>query len=615
MMMIASLIGGITSAIALNVDSLANAAQGSGMIMTFLILAVVLAVFSYLFQNSIAYAVKPSPRAMGYKPRQLVGYVDGRDTGTPDTWIKRDPSLIRLTGRHPFNCEPPLKDLFDAGFITPTKIHFVRNHGKVPRISWDEHRVTVTGLVKNKTTFTMDQLASLPSYEFPCTFPCAGNRRKEENMVKKGLGFSWGAAAHATSVWKGVRLSTVIKHCGGIADTATKSAKFVCFRGPLKELPKGQDGSYGTSIAIDRAMNDNWDVILAYAQNGLPLSPDHGFPLRIIIPGFIGGRMVKWLSHIEVSDKESTNHFHYYDNRVLPSEVTAERANEEDWWHRPDFIINDINIQSAIRSPEHKEIIHPAPGKKYTVRGYAYGGGGRKVIRCEVSIDQGVTWMAAQIQRFEREWYKKNAKEKCMDNFDSRGKHWCWIHWSIQLETELLCNSSEIRCRAWDSDHNTQPLHIAWNVMGMLNNSSYRLKIHKCEDKDRKEGNGAVWFECPTLAGPQPGGWMVPKDEKVRPQALYASLGGIDPKRIPSKNFSLAQVKEIRNSVTLVIDGNVFDCSSVLKEVPPKGVVIKIGGTTKEQDLQGLSIPLAKLLVEKYQGGKLPCLGSLSSMA
>jgi len=139
--------------------------------------------------------------------------------------------------------------------------------------------------------------------------------------------------------------------------------------------------------------------------------------------------MVKWLSHIEVSDKESTNHFHYYDNRVLPSEVTAERANEEDWWHRPDFIINDINIQSAIRSPEHKEIIHPAPGKKYTVRGYAYGGGGRKVIRCEVSIDQGVTWMAAQIQRFEREWYKKNAKEKCMDNFDSRGKHWCWIHW------------------------------------------------------------------------------------------------------------------------------------------------------------------------------------------
>jgi len=202
-----------------------------------------------------------------------------------------------------------------------------------------------------------------------------------------------------------------------------------------------------------------------------------------------------------------------------------------------------------------------------------------------------------------------------MDNFDSRGKHWCWIHWSIQLETELLCNSSEIRCRAWDSDHNTQPLHIAWNVMGMLNNSSYRLKIHKCEDKDRKEGNGAVWFECPTLAGPQPGGWMVPKDEKVRPQALYASLGGIDPKRIPSKNFSLAQVKEIRNSVTLVIDGNVFDCSSVLKEVPPKGVVIKIGGTTKEQDLQGLSIPLAKLLVEKYQGGKLPCLGSLSSMA
>eukprot|EP00467_Chlorarachnion_reptans_P023253 CAMPEP_0114497268 /NCGR_PEP_ID=MMETSP0109-20121206/6231_1 /TAXON_ID=29199 /ORGANISM="Chlorarachnion reptans, Strain CCCM449" /LENGTH=592 /DNA_ID=CAMNT_0001674633 /DNA_START=357 /DNA_END=2135 /DNA_ORIENTATION=- len=555
-----------------------------------------------MLQPSVFYRfLKSSPKKNDWKPRQLVDEVDTRDLKTPDSWICRDPSLIRLTGIHPFNCEPPLKDLMDAGFITPTKIHFVRNHGKVPRIAWENHKVTVSGLVNNPTTFTMDQIVAMPSHEFPLTFPCAGNRRKEENMVKKGLGFSWGAAAHATSVWKGVRLSTLLKACG-----VNPKAKFVCFRGPLKELPKGKDGSYGTSIAIDRAMNDNWDVILAYQQNGKSLAPDHGFPIRIIIPGFIGGRMVKWLSHIELSEKESTNHFHYYDNRVLPSEVTADRANEEDWWHNPDFIINDINIQSAIRSPEHKEVITREEGS-YTVKGYAYGGGGRKIIRCEVSIDEGLTWIGCKIHRFEAEWYKKNNRLGDMETFDSRGKHWCWVHWSIELEKKALCSAPEIRCRAWDSDHNTQPLHIAWNVMGMLNNSSYRLKIHECKDS---KGNSAVWFECPTLAGPQPGGWMVPEGE-TRPSAMYASLGGVDPRKVPDVKFSREQILEAHSvgKILLAIDGRVFDASSVIKSRPPNGHEIKIGGTTWDQYFGGLTSSQQKTLLTKYQGGKLQCLG------
>mmetsp|Transcript_14569 Transcript_14569/g.20370 ORF Transcript_14569/g.20370 Transcript_14569/m.20370 type:complete len:606 (+) Transcript_14569:332-2149(+) len=596
-------LGGLTTAIASNVDTIAGATGTTPLLAACLAFFFVVSVALYLYRDSVATMLKPAPKKLNWKPRQLVKEVDGRDENTPDAWIKRDPSLIRLTGRHPFNCEPPLKDLMDAGFITPTRIHFVRNHGKVPKISYENHRVSVVGLVNKPLNLTMDEIVSLPSHEFPLTFPCAGNRRKEENMVKKGLGFSWGAAAHATSVWKGVRLSTVLKKAG-----VKEGAKFVCFRGPLKELPKGKDGSYGTSIAIDRAMQDNWDVILAYEQNGQPLSPDHGFPLRIIIPGFIGGRMVKWLSHIEVSDKESQNHFHFYDNRVLPSEVTAEKANAEDWWHNPDFIINDINIQSAIRSPEHAEVVTSEPGS-YTVKGYAYGGGGRKIIRCEVSIDLGVTWIPAKIQRFEEEWYKRHGRTQA--NFDSRGRHWCWVHWSVELEKKVLCGSPEIRCRAWDSDHNTQPLHISWNVMGMLNNSCYRLRIHPCQDA---KGNDAVWFEVPTLAGPQPGGWMVPDDE-VRPAAMYASLGGVDPRKVPDQKYSLEQIRAINNTTSqklLVIDNLVFDCSEVLRSEPPLGIHIRIGGTTKNQDFCGLSREQERLLTSKYQGGKLPCCGSFS---
>jgi nitrate reductase (NAD(P)H) len=88
-------------------------------------------------------------------------------------------------------------------------------------------------------------------------------------------------------------------------------------------------------------MNDSNDVLVAYKMNGELLSPDHGFPVRIIIPGMIGGRMVKWLTRITVTEQESDNHYHYFDNRVLPSHVDAEMAMREEWWFKPVHIINE----------------------------------------------------------------------------------------------------------------------------------------------------------------------------------------------------------------------------------------------------------------------------------
>ena len=118
------------------------------------------------------------------------------------------------------------------------------------------------------------------------------------------------------------------------AAAAAAAACATCLR-PQGELPmqydnqQGGPGSYGTSIDMETALDPTCDVILAYKQNGEPLHPDHGYPVRLLIPGYIGGRMVKWLSDIEVTDGESNNYFHYNDNRVLPSQIDAEKATAE----------------------------------------------------------------------------------------------------------------------------------------------------------------------------------------------------------------------------------------------------------------------------------------------
>lgn len=258
-----------------------------------------------------------------------VSEIDSRDVGTPDDWIKRHPSLVRLTGRHPLNCEPPLSDLVSHGFITPTSLHFVRNHGLVPRApieAGDDWTVEIGGLVSEPQTLSVGQIKSLPSRTLPVTLVCAGNRRKEENSIKQTIGFSWGAAAVSTSVWKGILLSDILKICGIFP--RSKGALYVCFEG-AEDLPGGGGSKYGTSLKREVAMNPSNDVILAYEQNGKPLEPDHGFPIRMIIPGFIGGRMVKWLKKIEVTSKESNNFYHFHDNRVLPSHVDTEKAKSE----------------------------------------------------------------------------------------------------------------------------------------------------------------------------------------------------------------------------------------------------------------------------------------------
>lgn len=312
----------------------------------------------------------------------LKEYHDYRDAGTPDEWIPRDGRLVRLTGRHPFNVEPPLSVLNETRFLTPSSLHYVRNHGACPQLKWDEHTISIGGpCVSMPMEVTMDELVAMEPRELPVTLVCAGNRRKEQNMIRQTIGFNWGPSGVSTNVWKGVMLRDLLLKAGvDPKNTQGKHVEFIGVEdlpnkvgpGPFKDEPWGKLVKYGTSIPLARAMNPAYDVLIAYEANGEVLQPDHGYPVRLIIPGYIGGRMIKWLKQINVIEHETKNHYHYHDNRILPPHVTAEESLSGGWWYRPEYIFNELNINSAISQPDHNETLSIAKNidKDYEVSCY-----------------------------------------------------------------------------------------------------------------------------------------------------------------------------------------------------------------------------------------------------
>lgn len=521
--------------------------------------------------------------------------IDPRDEGTADNWIERNPSMVRLTGKHPFNSEPPLARLMHHGFITPVPLHYVRNHGPVPKATWQDWTVEVCGLVKRPARFTMDELVNeFPARELPVTLVCAGNRRKEQNMVKQTIGFNWGSAGVSTSVWRGVPLHLLLKKCG--IYSRKKGALNVCFEG-AEDLPGGGGSKYGTSIKIEFAMDPSRDIILAYMQNGEPLAPDHGFPVRMIIPGFIGGRMVKWLKRIIVTSVESDNYYHYKDNRVLPSHVDAELANAEAWWYKPEYIINELNINSVITTPCHEEILPInswTTQSPYTLRGYAYSGGGKKVTRVEVTLDGGETWQVCSVDHEEKP--------------NKYGKYWCWCFWSLEVEVLELLGAKEIAVRAWDETLNTQPEKLNWNIMGMMNNCWFRVKTNVCK---RHKGEIGIVFEHPTVPGNQSGGWMAKQRHLEKSsennQALKKSVS-TPFMNTSSKTFSMAEVKKHNSadSAWIIVHGHVYDCTRFLKDHPGGTDSILINaGTDCTEEFDAIHSDKAKKMLEDHRIGEL----------
>jgi nitrate reductase (NAD(P)H) len=421
------------------------------------------------------------------------------DKKTPDGWLPRDPRLIRLTGVHPFNVEAPLSDLYNEGFLTSPELFYVRNHGHVPQVKDEDipdWEFSIEGMVENPITLTLrDLIEQYDNVTYPITLVCAGNRRKEQNVVRKTKGFSWGAAGVSTALFTGVVLGEVLKRA-----RPKRGARYVCMEGADK-LPNGH---YGTSVKLNWAMDPNKGMMLAHGMNGEMLRPDHGKPLRVVIPGQIGGRSVKWLKKLIITAEPSDNWYHIYDNRVLPTMVSPEEsASNPKWWMDERYAIYDLSTNSAIAYPAHDEKLSIAAAQpKYPVRGYAYGGGGRRVTRVEISIDKGKTWRLAKID-YAEDRYREAGPQQLFNgalDMEWREHSFCWCFWNLDMAVSELAESQDILVRAMDDSMNLQPRDMYWSVLGMMNNPWYRIAITKTDD--------TLHFEHPTQPALMPGGWM-----------------------------------------------------------------------------------------------------------
>ena len=354
----------------------------------------------------------------------------------------KDPSLEVLSTA-PFNAQPPLARLADAA-VTPLELFFVRTHAAVPALDEESYRLEVGGMAKRPLRLRLADLkANFPEAEVTATLQCAGNRRTELIAVKAVPGETpWGASALGNAVWRGTPLAGVLDAVG-ILD----GAAHVAFLG-LDEIEKeGNTFGFGGSIPLARALAP--DTLLAWEMNGQPLTPEHGYPLRVVVPGYIGARSVKWVGHIRLQAEPSDNWYQARSYKLFPPQVDAATA---DWPNG--LMLGELSLTSAICTPGDGEEL--AAGR-VAVRGYAMAGGSRSVERVEVSADHGGTWAVAELS--------------------GNGSPGAWRLWQAELELEP--GAHEIVCRAWDSAAMTQPedpAHV-WNFKGYMNNAWHRVRV------------------------------------------------------------------------------------------------------------------------------------------
>ncbi|CAD6189155.1 unnamed protein product [Caenorhabditis auriculariae] len=363
----------------------------------------------------------------------------------------RHPALL-VRNPKPFNAETPPSLLTDH-FVTPNELFFVRNHLPVPSIDITEHKLSVEGLDGKKIELSVEDLKKkYKSVSFNSVIQCAGNRRNEMNDFKKVQGLMWEGTAISNARWTGVKLRDILIDAG--IDVYDERIKHVQFEGADTD-PEGTP--YGASIPIEKARSN--ETIVAFEMNDQPIPPDHGSPLRLIAPGNVGARQVKWLKRVVVSEEESHSHWQRKDYRAFSPSVQL--GEELDWDSVPS--IQEYPIQCLVCVPaantnieKHDETIE--------VAGYAWSGGGRGVIRVEISLDGGKTWQSADLEQ---------DKEQDIEHM------WAWTIFRATVKIPEGADELQIIAKATDRSYNTQPETAAgiWNVRGLLHNAWHRVPI------------------------------------------------------------------------------------------------------------------------------------------
>ena len=342
--------------------------------------------------------------------------------------------------REPFNAETGLAALAE-GPLTATDAFYVRGHGAVPEIDAASWRLRVDGLVERELDLSLATLReAFREREVTATLQCAGNRRAGLMAIRAIPGEApWGPGATGTATWTGVTLADVLALAAPL-----EQAAHVGFVGADLSPEAAPVQPFGGSIPLDKACRP--EVLLAWGMNGEPLQPVHGAPVRVVVPGYIGARSVKWLERIEVRSDPWDGYFQHVVYRLLPEDGAAGPG--------AGMPLGLVALNADVLAPAHDGTVAAGPVE---VRGYAFAGGERHVARVDVSLNGGAHWSQAEL-------------------LDDLGR-WAWRHWRIVVD--LAPGEHEILVRAWDSSAATQPEDEAalWNPKGYVNNARPRVRI------------------------------------------------------------------------------------------------------------------------------------------
>ena len=327
---------------------------------------------------------------------------------------------LHVLSDEPLNAETKLDR--QRGPIVPAGRHYVRTHFG---ISEGPGEVWIDGALRAPRGVTVEEVRMVPSRTLAVTLECAGNGRKF--LQPPAPGEQWGLGAVGTAEWTGAPLHSVVER------EWLPSAVEVLFRGEDEGTPKdlGRRIAYERSLPIEVARGD--DVIVAYAMNGKPIPPEHGGPLRLIVPGWYGMASVKWLAEIQVLERPFEGFFQK-DRYVIDG--------------RP---LRGIEPRAVITSPADGADLGGGP---FEIRGYAWSG-------------------RAPVERVDL--MKSDGAQLGSTTFPADTAAFAWREFSFRLA--LDAGEHVLIARATDRDGNTQPLEPRWNALGYANNAVRPTRI------------------------------------------------------------------------------------------------------------------------------------------
>ena len=382
----------------------------------------------------------------------------GLDIGDPfKDDPERDPSLVVHTAK-PCNAETPGSLLSD--FLTPLHLFFVRNHLWVPQIDPSSHELTIELSNGDEKSYSLADLKEkFREHTVTVTLQCAGNRRAHMSQSAGGktAGLQWDFGAIGTAEFTGVRLRDVLIDSGYDVNAACEKCPNTLADPDTDQHVQfiAPGDTYAASVPLPTALNPAADVILAWNMNGEPMPRDHGGPLRAVVPGIVAARSVKWVGRISISNEEAQSQWQKRDYKCFGPNVRATEVSAQDWDDAQS--IQETPVQSAITK------VFPQQSKNVTVEGFAYSGGGRAIVRVDVSADGGRTWKQADLRQ---------------DN--SKGtRRWSWTLWNIEWPQDDLPQDQkpEFVVKAVDDSYNCQPkdFESIWNFRGLLGCAWHRV--------------------------------------------------------------------------------------------------------------------------------------------